>query len=246
MRSASLLLSSVCVNVCLAVSSVVFRIRVLRCGKQVNCAPGGTRMYVFGTQRSAREFMKSFQARPMTMSGDDAARIAKCTSEKRERRSGLAYSSSRERIRTSVRCSRDGKAPQRGGRRRHAIEQQRAEPRTGRREIQHLHPAVVGRRAAAHQAARLEPVHQPGDVRGVAGERLGELSHRDRPARLDQVQHMALRRRQLELGGQRRQVRALGEKELDQQLPGIAGVGLVGFIRRQYSSFDSIVDIIKY
>ena len=88
----------------------------------------------------------------------------------------------------------------------------------------------VGRRPAAHEPARFQPVHQPGHVRRVAGERLGELPHRDRPAGLDQVQHMALRRRKLELRGQRRQVRPLGEEEPHQQLPGVAGVGLAGFI----------------
>src|SRR6266853_1720804 len=70
----------------------------------------------------------------------------------------------------------------------HAIEQKRAEPRTRWREIQHFDPAVPGRRAATYQTARLEAVHQPRHIRRVAGECLGELPHRHRPAGLNQVQ----------------------------------------------------------
>jgi hypothetical protein len=38
------------------------------------------------------------------------------------------------------------------------------------------------------------------------------------------VQHVTLRRRELKFGGEWRQVRALGEKELHQELPCVAGV----------------------
>jgi hypothetical protein len=37
---------------------------------------------------------------------------------------------------------------------------------------------------------------------------------------------MTLRGRQFELGGERRQVRPLSEKELHQELPGVAGVAI--------------------
>ena len=114
------------------------------------------------------------------------------------------------------------------GRRGHAIEEKRPQPRTVRRQIEDFDPAVRGRRTATHEAARLEPIHQPCHIRRVAGERFGELPHGDRPSRLDQVQHVALRRRELELCGKRRQVRAVREKQLSQQLPGVAGVRTSG------------------
>jgi hypothetical protein len=126
----------------------------------------------------------------------------------------------------------DGETSEGRGRRGHAIEQKRAQPRTGWREIQDFYPAVLGRWTATYETARLEPVHQPGHVRRVAGERLGELPHRDRSARLDEVQHVALRRRELELRGKRGQVRALSEEELDEQLPRVAGVGARGLHHR--------------
>ena len=101
----------------------------------------------------------------------------------------------------------------------------RAKPSASRRQIQYFHSAVRGRRTTTHQPARFEPVHQTGHVRCVAGEGLGELPHRDRSAGLDEVQHVALRRRELELGGERRQVGTLREEELHQELPGIAACG---------------------
>ena len=63
------------------------------------------------------------------------------------------------------------------------------------------------------------------------------LPHRHGTARLDEVQHVTLRRRQLELGGDRRQMRAVHEEELHQQRPGVAGGFLPARHRRQYSSF---------
>ena len=57
------------------------------------------------------------------------------------------------------------------------------------------------------------------DGRRLTSPRL-ELAHGNRPVRLDQVQQVTLRRRELELGGERRQVRPLSEEQLRQQLPG--------------------------
>jgi len=131
----------------------------------------------------------------------------------------------------------DGQASQSSGRRGHAVEEKGTEAGTRRREIQHFHSPVRGRRATAHETARFEPIHEPGHVRRVAGERLGEPAHRDGPAGLDQMRHVTLRRRELKLGGERREVRALREEELDQELPGVAGVGARPFHASQYSSF---------
>ena len=141
----------------------------------------------------------------------------------------------------------DGQASEGRRRRGHAVEQDGAEARTRRREIQHLDTAVGGRRAPAHEPARFEPIHEARHVGRVAGERLGELTHRDRSAGLDQVQHMALRRRELKFGGEWRQVRPLGEEEPREELPCVAGVGARAwrlgpprgraFHIQQYSSF---------
>src|SRR6266536_1471402 len=139
-----------------------------------------------------------------------------------------------------------GQAPERGRRSGHALEQQGADPGTGRGQHQDLHPAIAVRGPAADQAPGLEPVHEAGDVRGVAGERLRELAHRDGLVRLDQVQHVALRGRELELRGQRREVRALGEEEPHEQFPGIAGGRALALHRHTVHFRASIFDNLKY
>src|SRR5438874_527515 len=64
---------------------------------------------------------------------------------------------------------------------RHPPQQLRPDPRTGWRELEHFHAAVAGRDLAPDQAASLEPVDQSRDVRRVAGQRVGEPAHRQRP-----------------------------------------------------------------
>jgi hypothetical protein len=44
----------------------------------------------------------------------------------------------------------------------------------------------------ADQAARFETVDEARDVRRIAREPLRQMAHRDRPARLDEMQHMTL------------------------------------------------------
>ena len=92
------------------------------------------------------------------------------------------------------------------------------------RQHQHLHAPVLTRGLAANQPPRFEPIDQPGDVRRVARERARQPPHRHRPARLEQMQHVALRRREVELGRRPRHVGPLGKEELDEQLPGATSV----------------------
>ena len=54
----------------------------------------------------------------------------------------------------------------------------------------------------------------------------GQPPHRQRTIRFDQVQHMALHRREIECGAARGQMFPLGEKDPHQQLPGSAGCRL--------------------
>jgi len=124
-------------------------------------------------------------------------------------------------------------------------------------QLDDLDAPILVRRGAAHQPLRLEPIDQAGDVRRVAAQAVGELPHRDRLVGFEQAQHVALRRRQLELGGQRRDLRVLGERELDEQLPGVAGVRIVTLDGHDDTSVSptqpvavklsrSIFDIINY
>ena len=128
------------------------------------------------------------------------------TRRDRSRRRRSDYSSRRVRIRTSVRCSRaDRRSRGTGG----VVMRSRAAARS--RAPVAVSSSTLTRRSSAdatRRTARFEPVHQPGDVRRVAGEGLGQPPHRDRPARLDEVQDVTLRRRELRLGGQRRGWRA--------------------------------------
>lgn len=82
----------------------------------------------------------------------------------------------------------------------------------------------MGGGATLEEAARFETVDDAGDVRGVAGEGVGDPAHRQRLSGLEEPEHVALRRRQAERGGDRRQAAALREQELEEQLPGLAAV----------------------
>ena len=78
----------------------------------------------------------------------------------------------------------------------------RAHALTLGRQREDLHAPVAVRRAALDQAARLEPVDDPGDVRRVAEERLCERAHGDLLARLDQPQRVQLHGGEVELLGE--------------------------------------------
>src|SRR5262249_21786778 len=102
-----------------------------------------------------------------------------------------------------------------------------------------------GRELASNQPARLEAVDEPGDVGGVAGQGLGEPSHRQRPPRLDEVQDVALGRRGAGARSAPRQGGAPGREEIHQELPGAAGGGFAAHRPRLYLR-NSIVDYLKY
>ena len=64
---------------------------------------------------------------------------------------------------------------------------------------------------------------------------IGEPAHRQRSPRLDQVQDVALNRREIESAPAGRQVFALREEELHQQPPGSTGIVLGLLHRRHYT-----------
>ena len=107
-------------------------------------------------------------------------------------------STSTSRIFTSVRCWSRESLRERERSSRHLAQQLRTESRTGWRELQHFHAAVLGDGLAPHKTSRLQAIDQPGDVRGVTGQRVGEPAHRQRPPGLDEVQHVALDRGEVE------------------------------------------------
>lgn len=106
----------------------------------------------------------------------------------------------------------------------HARQQLRTQSRTCWRELNDLHPAVVGRRPALDETVSLQPVDQSRNVRGVTVERLRQAAHRQRSLRLDQVQDVALHRREVEPRARRRKMLPLREEELHEQLPGATGI----------------------
>ena len=118
---------------------------------------------------------------------------------------------------------------------RHPPQQLRPDPRTGWRELEHFHAAVAGRGLAPDQAASLEPVDQSRDVRRSAGQRVGEPPDRQRPVGLDQVQHMALDRRELEVRVRRQQMLPLREEKFHEKLPGWPRIRFGSSHRGQYT-----------
>ena len=87
-----------------------------------------------------------------------------------------------------------------------------------RRSRQRLH---------AGQASRFEPIDETGHIRCIARQSLGKFTHRNRPTRFNQMQHVTLRRRQLKLRRQRRKIRPLAEEKFHQKLPGFACLDFV-------------------
>ena len=65
---------------------------------------------------------------------------------------------------------------------------------------EHLHAPVAGGRSPLDEAARLEPVDDAGDVRGVAAQRARQPPHGQRLVGLEQAQDVHLGRRELEFG----------------------------------------------
>jgi hypothetical protein len=115
----------------------------------------------------------------------------------------------------------------------HPLQELRPESRAGWRELKHFHPAVLGRRLAPHETSGFQAVDQPGDVRCVTRQGAGEPVHGQGAPGLDQVQHVALDRREVELRARRRQVRSLRKEELHQELPGTTGI-VMGLIHHDH------------
>ena len=118
---------------------------------------------------------------------------------------------------------------------RHPSQQLRPESRAGGGQVKDLHATVLGRGLAPNQAPRLQPVDQSRDVRSVTGQRVGEPAHWQRSPGLDQVQHVALDRGEIELGARRRQVRSLREEEFHEELPGPTGALICRIHARNYT-----------
>ena len=74
------------------------------------------------------------------------------------------------------------------------------------------------------EASRLESVDEPGDVRGVAGQRLRKLPHRRGAVRVEAPQDDPLDRREVELGHPGYEIRAGAEHNLPEGSPGLPGV----------------------
>ena len=98
-----------------------------------------------------------------------------------------------------------------------------AESDAGGCERQRLHAAVVRGAAALHEAARLEPVDEPGHVRRVAEEPVGQNAHRDRLVRVEHAQRVCLREAEAELGQRRAGLHALGHSDLEEELLRLVG-----------------------
>ncbi len=88
------------------------------------------------------------------------------------------------------------KAP---GRSPHAGQHPFAQPPSGGRQDDVLHPPVLGARLAGDESPRLEPVDESGDVRVIAREKRGELGHRQR--RIQLKKRSRLRRVKVKRGG---------------------------------------------
>ena len=104
----------------------------------------------------------------------------------------------------SARWSSGARPASGGGRLLEALGEPLADLGAALGDDEHLHAPVVRRAAALDQAAVLEAVDDPGDVRVVAVQRLGEVAHRHRPVGVEHAERAHLRRRELELGRDRR------------------------------------------
>ena len=86
---------------------------------------------------------------------------------------------------------------------------------------------------ALDQAAALEPVDDPGHVRGVAEEPFGERAHRQRLFGVEHAQGVGLREAEPELGELRAHLRALRHADLEEQpLRLVRGGRSIGDLRR--------------
>jgi hypothetical protein len=93
----------------------------------------------------------------------------------------------------------------------------------------------VGGRLAAHETSGFQAIDQPGDVRRVTRQRVGEPAHGQGTSWLQQVQHVALDRGEIEFGARTRQVRSLREEEFHEELPGSTRILICPIHREHYS-----------
>src|SRR5262245_48469106 len=92
-----------------------------------------------------------------------------------------------------------GRQPgQRTGAPSHLSQQLRPHPRACRRQQNPLHPPVLDGGLPSNESACLEPIDQTGDVRRITSESLGEPAHRQRTLGLNEMEDVALHRRELE------------------------------------------------
>src|SRR5439155_3431791 len=114
-------------------------------------------------------------------------------------------------------------ALERLGRLLHARLDAAAQVLAGLGDDEHLHAAVVGGRPPLDEPARLEAVDDAGDVRVVAGKRLGELAHRQRVLGIERLERPELGGREVELRGDGQKARALRGEKLGDERPSLAG-----------------------
>jgi hypothetical protein len=113
--------------------------------------------------------------------------------------------------------------------RRHPPQQRRPKPRARGRKLQLFYTAILSGRPPLDQPARFETIHEPRHVRRIARERLSETPHGERMSGLYEMEDVTLCGGKLTVVAGRRQVLALREEELHEQLPGAArDVGTMG------------------
>ena len=116
-----------------------------------------------------------------------------------------------------------GERGDRGRRLAHQVVDARADLAAGRGEREHLHATVAAGAPPLDQAAGLEPVRDPGHVRRVADEELGERAHRQRLLGIEQAEGVRLRERQPELAEGGADPGPLHHPDLEEELLGFAG-----------------------
>src|SRR5207247_3225460 len=84
--------------------------------------------------------------------------------------------------------------------------------------------ARLSRPSTPHETSLFQPNDHARSVRGGTRQRAGEPAQRQRSPWLEEVEDMALDRGEIESGTRRRQVRALREEELHEELPGSTGI----------------------